>query len=129
MNSIEFARSHVSRLCLQSPNGDLYIRFVLVYTPIYINKEIMECVHMDTQQPAPGAALKEWLELSNLSASAFSRLVPCSVSLPGQWARGDARPSYEMACRVEQLTDGMVPRTLWYPPGQQPKPIDIEDII
>jgi transcriptional regulator with XRE-family HTH domain len=77
----------------------------------------------------PGEALKAWLELLGMSASEFSRQIPCSVSLPGQWIRGVANPSFRMACRVEQITDGAVPRTLWYPPGAQaPINLDLERV-
>lgn len=111
--------------------GQLARRLVMMYMPVNTDNTISKGTDMhSTDEPAPGEALKEWLELSGMSASAFSRLVPCSVSLPGQWARGDARPSYEMARRIEHLTDNMVPRTLWYPPGEQlQQSTDIEDLI
>jgi len=79
---------------------------------------------------SPGDVFREWVAISQTTYSAFSREVPCSVSLPRLWAHGLARPSYDMAVRIEALTDGFVPRTLWYPPGPQDnKPTDIEDLI
>lgn len=98
--------------------SELVVVSCIVYTPVHCDKPFDRGTHMSfNQEQPPGDALKQWLELAGMSASAFSRLIPCSVSLPGQWARGDATPSYRMACRVEQITDGMVPRTLWFPPG------------
>ena len=84
---------------------------------------------MQQRDPAPGEQLKEWLDVVGMSAIAFSREVPCSVSLPGQWIRGVATPSYRMACRIEQVTGGAIPRTLWFPPGpQQDAHNDIEEL-
>jgi hypothetical protein len=65
----------------------------------------------------PGEGLGAWLRSQGVSYAAFARLVPCSIAYPGMVARGDARPSYRMACRIEELTQGAVPRTRWYPPG------------
>lgn len=70
-------------------------------------------------EAAPGLSLQEWLEASEMTYYAFSRLVPCAVAYPRKIALGLARPSYELACRIEQVTDGAVPRTRWYPPGTQ----------
>ena len=73
------------------------------------------------QQPGPGLTLQEWLELTGTSYSAFSRQIPCSVAYPRMLALGLARPSYEMAVRIEQLTRGEVPRTNWYPSSDEPQ--------
>ncbi len=108
----------------------LATRWVLVYMPVHSDNFFVNEAPMHThQEPSPGDALKQWLELAGMSASAFSRLMACSVSLPGQWIRGDATPSYRMACRIEQMTDGMVPRTLWFPPGPQQETTDDIDNI
>ena len=81
---------------------------------------------------SPGLTLQQWLDATETSYSAFSRLLPCSVGYPRQLARGLARPSFEMALRIEQVTDGAVPRTLWFPPpaqqNEEPTP-DIEELI
>lgn len=82
----------------------------------------------------PGMSLAEWLRASELSYSAFSRMLPCAVAYPRKLALGLARPSYELACRIEQVTDGAVPRTRWYPPPtdkeiNDPEAISIEDAI
>lgn len=66
----------------------------------------------------PGMGLKEYIEISGMSYSAFARLIPCAVSYPRLLAEGYARPSFEMAVRIEQLTGGCVPRTRWYPAGE-----------
>jgi hypothetical protein len=67
-----------------------------------------------------GRLFQEWLEATGTSASAFSRQVPCSTNYPGMWARGAARPSYRMACRIEELTYGLVPHTNWFPAPELP---------
>lgn len=64
---------------------------------------------------SPGLTLQQWLELAGMSYSAFSRLLPVSTRYPRMIARGLARPSYELACRIEQVTEGQVLRTQWYP--------------
>jgi hypothetical protein len=61
-----------------------------------------------------------------MSYSAFSREVPCSISYPRLLAQGLARPSYEMASRIEELTHGMVKRELWYPPSKDSNMDEIE---
>lgn len=68
---------------------------------------------------SPGLTLQEWLDLTQTSYSAFSRQVPCSISYPRKLATGASWPSYRMACRIERLTDGVVPRTMWYPPEDE----------
>lgn len=76
--------------------------------------------HHQAFSPAlPGMGLKEYLEISGLSYSAFARLIPCAVSYPRLLAEGLARPSYEMAVRIENLTGGCVPRVRWYPAGDE----------
>lgn len=79
----------------------------------------------------PGMSLKEWLDASELTYSAFARMLPCAVAYPRKLALGLARPSYELACRIEQVTDGAVPRTRWFPPGnsKEPEIIQIEDAL
>lgn len=78
-----------------------------------------------------GLSLQEWLDATETSYSAFSRMVPCSVGYPRQLALGLATPSYKLACRIEQVTGGMVPRSRWYPPEpiEETKPKDIEDLL
>lgn len=108
-----------------------------VFTPVYTTRRVKfhKGLHMHDPQTdtLPGLSLQEWLEASEVSYSAFSRLVPCSISYPRLIAKGLARPSYEMACRIETLTHGTVPRERWYPPGEAAKPessnIGIEDML
>lgn len=64
----------------------------------------------------PGMSLREYCEVAGMSFSEFARRVPCSTSYPRMIAKGEAWPSYKMAKRIEALTDGIVPRTRWYPP-------------
>lgn len=51
----------------------------------------------------------------DISYSSIARDIPCDVSYIGKVARGEKFPSYEMAVRIERVTYGNVPRTLWYP--------------
>jgi hypothetical protein len=111
--------------------GVLASRDVLLYVPVRTDKTIPDkaASGMSTSGYTPGDHLRQWLELRGMAASAFSALVPCSISLPGQWIRGVATPSYRMACRIEQVTDGVVPRTLWFPPGPQEEiDTDLEEL-
>lgn len=71
---------------------------------------------MSKQRTVQGMSLQEWLDLQGMSYSAFSRLVPCSTRYPRMLALGLARPSYAMAKRIEEVTDGMVPRSRFFPP-------------
>lgn len=59
--------------------------------------------------------LKEWCELSGLTLTDLSELLPCSQPYPGMIDSGKAHPSFKMACRIEQVTNGLCPRSRWYP--------------
>lgn len=75
---------------------------------------------MDTDDASlPGMSLQDYLEATETSYSAFARQVPCSIGYPRMIAQGLAKPSYAMACRIERITNGAVPRTRWYPPGDE----------
>lgn len=78
----------------------------------------------------PGMSLQDYLEATETSYSAFARLVPCSIGYPRMLAQGIAWPSYKMACRIEKVTNGAVPRTRWYPAGEDitSSDIPIEDL-
>lgn len=75
-------------------------------------------MRFDQEPELPGMSLQQWLELMEMSYAAFARLIPCSIGYPRMIAQGLARPSYEMACRIENVTGGAVPRTRWYAPGE-----------
>jgi len=77
-------------------------------------------MRFDQEPELPGMSLQQWLEVTEMSYAAFARLVPCSIGYPRMIAQGIANPSYPMACRIEALTGGAVPRTRWYPPGEDP---------
>ena len=47
--------------------------------------------------------------------ASIARDIPCHFSYIGKIASGRKMPSYTMARRIEQVTDGAVPRTNWYP--------------
>lgn len=58
---------------------------------------------------------EQWIKASNLTYEAVARLIPCSSSYPHMLATGKASPSFRMACRIEAVTNGLVPRTNWFP--------------
>lgn len=72
-------------------------------------------------------SLAEYLQLTGLTKTEFSKLIPCSYSYPGMIIKG-LRPSYDMAVRIEKVTSGLVPRTNWYPAGEELeyKEVDLE---
>lgn len=69
----------------------------------------------DVDLVVAGRLFKEWIAATGMSYSAFARMVPCSPNYPSMWATGSAKPGYRMACRIEELTAGLVPYTVWYP--------------
>lgn len=71
-------------------------------------------------------SLEEYVHTMGMTLTEFSKLIPCSYSYPGMVIKGKARPSYEMAVRIESVTGGLVPRTNWYPPGEEQKEIEVE---
>ena len=101
--------------------------------PIMSPDPLLNAVQDPAAQTSPGLTLQEWLEASNLTYRALSRLIPCSLSYPRLIAQGLARPSYEMAIRIEEISGGLVPRTNWYPaptaPNTNPLPVDIEELL
>ena len=59
--------------------------------------------------------LAEWVKTHGFAYTEVAKLIGCSPPYPGMIARDKVRPSYRMACRIEEVTAGMVPRTNWYP--------------
>lgn len=59
--------------------------------------------------------LAEWAQRHGLAYTEIAKLICCSPPYPGMIARGKVRPSYRMACRIEEITSGHVPRTNWFP--------------
>lgn len=84
-------------------------------------------MRFDQEPDLPGMSLQQWLEAVEMSYAAFAREVPCSIGYPRMIAQGLARPSYEMACRIEKITGGAVPRTRWYPTGDQTSVINLDE--
>lgn len=58
--------------------------------------------------------LKEWLSASEYTHQQFADLVPCSRSMITLICNGTARPSYKMALRIDELTKGNVPKSIWF---------------
>lgn len=65
--------------------------------------------------------LEEWRLISGLTYADIAELIPCSKTYPGMIARGKVTPGFKMACRIEEVTQGLVPRTNWFP--DRPAPI------
>lgn len=47
--------------------------------------------------------------------STIAEQVPCAPQYISMIANGKRRPSFIMARRIEQITNGQVPKTNWYP--------------
>lgn len=54
-------------------------------------------------------------EGKKVSYSSIAREIPCHVTYIAKVANGTRMPSYAMARKIEQMTDGEVKRTNWYP--------------
>ena len=65
-------------------------------------------------------SLEEWRVMSGLTFADIAELIPCSKPYPGMIARGKVRPGFKMACRIEEITNGLVPRTNWFPEAYAP---------
>ncbi len=133
MKEIKFKKTKGRAIALELVPGWVHFKYVYCYTPVYTTLTSYEKhfrgIAMSDQT---GLSLTEYLEATGETYSAFARRVPCSISYPRLLAHGLARPSYEMACRIEELTDGCVPRTRWYPAGktdETPTTPTIEDLI
>ena len=71
-------------------------------------------------------SLGEYLEATGITKTDFAALIPCAYSFPGMLINGKARPSFKMACRIEQVTGGVVSRDLWYPPSDPLEDIPVD---
>lgn len=60
-------------------------------------------------------SLKDYIQSGQATYSGLAREIPCSQPHIWDIANGKANPSFKMACRIENVTSGIVPRTLWYP--------------
>lgn len=64
--------------------------------------------------------LKEYIQMSQragkkVSIRSLAREIPCDPSYVAKIARDEKFPSYLMARRIENVTNGLVPKTNWYP--------------
>lgn len=50
-----------------------------------------------------------------ISYSSIAKEIPCSRMYISMVANGQRRPTYDMARRIEQVTNGEVSRFNWYP--------------
>lgn len=51
----------------------------------------------------------------DVSYSSIARDIPCAPAYISMVASGKRRPSYDMARRIDQVTNGEVPKENWYP--------------
>ena len=59
--------------------------------------------------------LKEYLKTYKISGKSFAKLIPCTQPHISLIINEKTEPSFNMAKRIEQVTNGIVPRTMWYP--------------
>ena len=76
-------------------------------------------------------SLDDWARYTGLTYTDIAKLIPCSQPYPGMIASGRAKPSWKMACRIEEISNGLVPRTNWFedraPTVGTPKSKTLED--
>jgi hypothetical protein len=119
MKVIKFVPSHTKVLALELIPGWISFKRCRVYEPVYTTLTACEKSYRSNSMSDDNSlTFDEWRRASNLTYSDVARLVPCSISYPRMWAHGLARPSYEMACRIEEVSEGLVRRTQWYPSGE-----------
>lgn len=70
--------------------------------------------------------LEAYISAHGMTNTEFAKLIPCSYSYPGMIIRGKAKPGFQMACRIESVTGGLVPRTNWYPEAEKLKEQEAE---
>jgi len=73
--------------------------------------------------------IREWCHISGMTLTEFSKMVPCSQPYPGMIDSGRVKPGFKMACRIEEITAGLIPRTTWYPMSDNPVIGDLNSIV
>lgn len=58
----------------------------------------------------------EFIKSSGLRQSEWAERIGCSRSYLSEILSGKKRPSLEVACRIEDLTEGKVPASSWMRP-------------
>lgn len=71
--------------------------------------------HDPNDSRLPGMPLQEWMDRNGVNSKMLAEMIPCAANYPGLIAKGVQQPSYKMACRIEEITSGEVPRTRYYP--------------
>lgn len=59
--------------------------------------------------------LKSWLEGNAITHKEFADRIPISRSYVTHIVTGRSSPPYKLACRIEEVTKGEVPKTNWFP--------------
>jgi len=60
-------------------------------------------------------SLKDYLVKEKIRETELAALIPCDQSYVSKLVNNNSNPSFRMARRIEQVTCGAVPRTIWYP--------------
>ena len=69
---------------------------------------------MSIETPSPGAiALRFFLEEHGMSAYRFAEINGFQPRSVQQWAKGDCRPGFDAALRLESITEGQVKARMW----------------
>ena len=71
---------------------------------------------MTTATPTP---LSNWLASAGLTHQELASLIPCSRTMITLVANGTARPSWKLASRIEEVTNGAVSKKYWYQDKQE----------
>ena len=58
--------------------------------------------------------IKEWCDLTGMTLTELSEQIPCSQPYLGMLDSGKAHPSFKMAKRIAQCTNGMCSHKRWY---------------
>ena len=59
--------------------------------------------------------IKEYVMSKNINYSDLANLIPCTPQFVSMMANDKARPSFRMAKRIEEVTNGHVKKENWFP--------------
>jgi transcriptional regulator with XRE-family HTH domain len=59
--------------------------------------------------------IKEYVIAKNITLTSIADLIPCTPQYISMISAGKSNPSYKMAKRIEEVTNGEVEKENWYP--------------
>ena len=65
--------------------------------------------------------LNEYQAVTGATWAHLARQCGCGRQMIAKIARGDVRPSFELAIKIEEATFGQVLRDNWYPRSEKPQ--------